>query len=60
MPSLNIISNSIYLSIYTPWPFPPVWGIANNTKETKIYSGHKKYFNYITSYKVTNMEQITL
>ena len=22
------------LSIYTPWPFPPVWGVADNTKET--------------------------
>ena len=24
----------IYLSIYIPWPFPPVWGVANNTEET--------------------------
>ena len=24
-----------YLSIYVPWPFPPVWGVADNTKETK-------------------------
>ena len=24
----------IYLSIYIPWPFPPVWGVADNTKET--------------------------
>ena len=23
---------SIY--IYIPWPFPPVWGVADNTKET--------------------------
>ena len=23
---------SIY-SIYIPWPFPPVWGVADNTKE---------------------------
>ena len=22
------------LSIYIPWPFPPVWGLADNTKET--------------------------
>ena len=22
-----------YLSIYIPWPFPPVWGVADNTKE---------------------------
>ena len=22
------------LSIYIPWPFPPVWGVADNTKET--------------------------
>ena len=21
------------LSIYIPWPFPPVWGVADNTKE---------------------------
>ena len=21
------------LSIYIPWPFSPVWGVANNTKE---------------------------
>ena len=21
------------LSIYIPWPFPPVWGVAGNTKE---------------------------
>ena len=20
--------------IYIPWPFPPVWGVADNTKET--------------------------
>ena len=24
----------IYLSIYITWPFPPVWGVADNTKET--------------------------
>ena len=23
----------IYI-IYIPWPFPPVWGVADNTKET--------------------------
>ena len=23
-----------YLSICIPWPFPPVWGVANNTQET--------------------------
>ena len=23
-----------YLSIYIPWPFHPVWGVADNTKET--------------------------
>ena len=22
------------ISIYIPWPFPPVWGVADNTKET--------------------------
>ena len=21
------------MSIYIPWPFPPVWGVADNTKE---------------------------
>ena len=25
--------NISYLSIYIPWPFPPVWGVADNTKE---------------------------
>ena len=24
---------SILLYIYIPWPFPPVWGVADNTKE---------------------------
>ena len=23
------------LSIYIPWPFPPVWGVAGNTKEQR-------------------------
>ena len=27
-------TEEIYISIYIPWPFPPVWGIADNTKET--------------------------
>ena len=27
------------LSIYIPWPFPPVWGVANNTKETNKNNG---------------------
>ena len=22
-----------WYSIYIPWPFPPVWGVADNTKE---------------------------
>ena len=22
------------ISIYIPWPFPPVWGVADNTEET--------------------------
>ena len=22
------------LSIYIPWPFPPAWGVADNTEET--------------------------
>ena len=28
----SIKTNSIY--IYIPWSFPPVWGVADNTKET--------------------------
>ena len=27
------------LSIYIPWPFPPVWGVADNTKETNKNNG---------------------
>ena len=27
------------LSIYIPWPFLPVWGVADNTKETKKNNG---------------------
>ena len=23
-----------YIYIYIPWPFPPVWGVADNTKKT--------------------------
>ena len=26
-------------SIYIPWPFPPVWGVADNTKETNKNNG---------------------
>ena len=26
-------TSSKNLSIYIPWPFPPVWGVADNTKE---------------------------
>ena len=26
-------------SIYIPWPFPPVWGVADNTKETTKTKG---------------------
>ena len=26
------IANNLF---YIPWPFPPVWGVADNTKETK-------------------------
>ena len=33
----DIINN--YLSIYIPWPFPPVWGVADNTKETNKNNG---------------------
>ena len=28
----TVKSQSVY-SIYIPWPFPPVWGVADNTKE---------------------------
>ena len=24
----------IIFFFYIPWPFPPVWGVADNTKET--------------------------
>ena len=30
-------TTSIY--IYIPWPFPPVWGVADNTKETNKNNG---------------------
>ena len=26
--------NYLFYSIYIPWPFPPVWGVADNTEET--------------------------
>ena len=29
----NELTEVIYLSIYIPWPFPPVWGVADNTKK---------------------------
>ena len=28
-----------FYSIYIPWPFPPVWGVADNTKETTKTKG---------------------
>ena len=28
-------SNSYSIYIYMPWPFPPVWGVADNTHKTK-------------------------
>ena len=28
------IEKTLGLSIYIPWPFPPVWGVADITKET--------------------------
>ena len=30
---LSLVAVAIYISIYIPWPFPLVWGVANNTKE---------------------------
>ena len=29
-----IVKSRSSLSIYIPWPIPPVWGVADNTKET--------------------------
>ena len=34
----NVAHFSIYL-FYIPWPFPPVWGVADNTKETNKNNG---------------------
>ena len=37
------------LSIYIPWPFPPVWGVADNTKETtKNNRGFTPFFQQLT------------
>ena len=30
----NNNNNNNNLSIYIPWPFPPVWGVADNTGQT--------------------------
>ena len=35
----SVTHTLIYLSIYIPWPFPPVWGVADNTKETTKTKG---------------------
>ena len=35
---LTLYIFTIY-SIYIPWPFPPVWGVADNTKETNKNNG---------------------
>ena len=32
--STSVFISALDLSIYIPWPFPPVWGVADNTKET--------------------------
>ena len=37
-----------YLSIYIPWPFPPVWGVADNTKETTKQWGFHSVFLAMT------------
>ena len=29
----NSGTNTVNLSIYIPWPFPPAWGVADNTEE---------------------------
>ena len=36
---LGFISLKIFLSIYIhiPWPFPPVWGVADNAEKTASY-----------------------
>ena len=33
----GIVSKTSYLSIYIPWPFPPVSGVADNTKEAALW-----------------------
>ena len=35
----NTSSAHYQLSIYIPRPFPPVWGVADNTKETNKNNG---------------------
>ena len=30
--------------IYIPWPFPPVWGVADNTNRTKSNGGFTPFF----------------
>ena len=37
LPSFRKPSQSILF--YIPWPFPPVWGVADNTKETTKHWG---------------------
>ena len=32
------------ISIYIPWPFPPVWGVADNTKEQQNNGDFTPFF----------------
>ena len=38
----DIQSSSFY--IYIPWPFPPVWGVADNTKEQRNNGDFTPFF----------------
>ena len=31
--ALALVQNQLYFSIYIPWPFPPVWGVADTQKK---------------------------
>ena len=40
---------NIYVSIYIPWPFPPVCVVADNTKETTKIMYSYTYFSFFFS-----------
>ena len=57
------IKNFKYLFyIYIPWPFPPVWGLANNTKRQQkqwwfysvLLNMYRVYFKVDLSLKITS------